>query len=230
MGKRQNFKLSWHIEFYEKIKMMSDLFGGFLEPVKISLAGANLLYFPSIDLDLPPEQLMMKLISETVWRAENITIYGKTFPQPRLVAWFGDEGLDYTYSGIHLKPLAWTPDLLKIRGKIEKICDARFNSVLLNYYRDERDSMGFHSDNERELGKNPTIASLSLGEERTLIFKPKHDKISRPLRLSLQSGSLLIMAGDTQNNWIHGIGKMNSECGARVNLTFRYIYGKDEIL
>ncbi len=115
------------------------------------------------------------LIAQVPWRAENVVVWGKTFPQPRLIAWYGDEGHNYTYSGIQLHPLPWTELLLNIKRKIEAFVDTTFNSVLLNYYRDNRDSMGF-SDDERELGEHPVIASLSLGQERTLIFKHKTAK------------------------------------------------------
>ena len=116
--------------------------------------------------------------------------------------------------------------MFDIKKAIEKIATATFNSVLLNYYRDHRDSMGFHSDNEKELGVRPTIASLSLGEERTLLLKRNVDKSEKSIRLKLQSGSLLLMKGETQRNWKHGIAKERRPCGPRVNLTFRRIQGR----
>jgi alkylated DNA repair dioxygenase AlkB len=131
--------------------------------------------------------------------------------------------MDYTYSGIRLTATPWTADLLKLKQKVELIAGCAFNSVLLNYYRDQRDSMGFHSDDERELGPRPTIASLSLGQERVLVFKHKTDRAVRPYKLRLESGSLLIMRGETQQHWVHGIAKSTVPCGPRVNLTFRYI-------
>jgi alkylated DNA repair dioxygenase AlkB len=106
---------------------------------------------------------------------------------------------------------------------MESIAEARFNSVLLNYYRDQRDSMGFHSDDEPELGDRPVIASLSLGEERTFVFKHRKVKTLKPVRLKLASGSLLLMKGETQSYWKHGIDKESRRCGPRVNLTFRSI-------
>jgi alkylated DNA repair dioxygenase AlkB len=111
-----------------------------------------------------------------------------------------------------------------LHSSVESASGESFNSVLLNYYRDHRDSMGFHSDDERELGPRPTIASLSLGEERTFILKSKADKSLRPVRLKLNSGSLLVMKGDTQTNWKHAIHKETRPCGPRINLTFRYIH------
>jgi alkylated DNA repair dioxygenase AlkB len=140
-----------------------------------------------------------------------------------LIAWYGDRGSTYTYSGITLTPLCWTELLLDIKRRVEVVAQASFNSVLLNYYRDNRDSMGFHSDDEPELGDRPAIASLSLGEERTLILKHKLNKLFKPMRLRLASGSLLLMKGQTQTCWKHGIAKETRRCGPRVNLTFRRI-------
>jgi alkylated DNA repair dioxygenase AlkB len=143
--------------------------------------------------------------------------------QPRLVAWYGDKDRSYTYSGIRLVPLPWTDLLMKLKGSVEAISKVQFNSVLLNYYRHQRDCMGFHSDDESELGKNPVIASLSLGEERAFVLKHKTRKNIAPVRLQLTSGSLLLMNGETQHNWKHGIDKQSHPCGPRVNLTFRRI-------
>lgn len=166
---------------------------------------------------------MRRLIDEIRWRAENIVVWGKTYPQPRLIAWYGDAGMIYTYSGICLTPLPWTEILLVLKSRVEAAAHADFNSVLLNYYRDHRDSMGLHSDDEPELGKRPILASLSLGEERTFILKHKRENALKPVRLKLASGSLLLMKGDTQHYWKHGIHKENRPCGPRVNLTFRRI-------
>ena len=166
---------------------------------------------------------MRRLIDEISWRAEKIVVWGKTYPQPRLIAWYGDLGKNYTYSGIHLERLPWTQMLLDIKSRVEAVAHTQFNSVLLNYYRDHRDSMGMHSDDEPELGERPVLASLSLGEERILILKHKRDKGLKPVRLQLESGSLLLMKGDTQHYWKHGIDKETRPCGPRVNLTFRRI-------
>jgi alkylated DNA repair dioxygenase AlkB len=129
----------------------------------------------------------------------------------------------YTYSGIAMEPLPWTHPLRDLLSKVEEACSERFNSVLLNYYRNERDSMGMHSDDEPELGPRPTIASLSLGEERVFTLKPRAAQLLRPVHLPLPSGSLLLMKGDTQRNWKHGIAKAARRMGPRVNLTFRQI-------
>ena len=165
----------------------------------------------------------MRMIDETPWRSESVTVWGKTFQQPRLIAWYGDEGQRYSYSGIGLEPLPWTSTLLGVRAVVQAVSDEQFNSVLLNYYRNHRDSMGFHSDDERELGPAPTIASLSLGATRTFVLKHKLREDVKPVRLDLTPGSLLIMKGQTQRYWKHGIDKQTKPCGPRVNLTFRRI-------
>lgn len=167
---------------------------------------------------------MKQLIDKVPWRTDNIVVCGKTYPQPRLTAWYGDDGADYTYSGIHLKPLPWTHTLIDIKNRVEKIAGIDFNSVLLNYYRDHRDSMGLHSDDEPELGRRPIIASVSLGEERAFILKHKSRRDLKTIRLKLTSGSLLLMKGETQHHWKHGIEKARRPCGPRVNLTFRRIF------
>ena len=167
--------------------------------------------------------LLESLLTETAWRTETITLFGKTHLQPRLIAWHGDREAQYTYSGLRLTPAPWSPTLLAIKTAVEHACDEAFNSVLLNYYRNERDSMGLHSDDEPELGTAPVIASVSLGDSRVFTMKHKRDRAVPPVRLSLASGSLLLMCGDTQRNWRHGVPKSQRPCAARVNLTFRMV-------
>jgi len=200
-----------------------DLFdsSGNLEALEIE--DAEILFARKIQLPMPGEQLLQTLISSTPWRSESVTLWGKTYPQPRLIAWYGDPGRSYSYSGIHQEPLPWTRDLSALRELIEQISGHAFNSVLLNYYRDQRDSMGMHSDDEPELGNRPVIASLSLGAERTLVVRHKTRSNLKPVRIRLPSGSLLIMKGLTQKFWKHGINKQVRLCGPRVNLTFRQI-------
>lgn len=204
--------------------MTEDLFASGNRLELIPIVGAEVYYLRHLELHQHPDALLGKLIDETPWRAEKVTLWGKTFEQPRLIAWFGDENGIYVYSGINLQPLPWTDILLSIKEKVEAATGISFNSVLINYYRDNRDSMGFHCDDEPELGRRPIIASVSLGEERTLIFKHKTNKSMKPVRLKLPSGSLLLMQGDTQQNWKHGINKEPVFCGPRVNLTFRRIH------
>lgn len=184
---------------------------------------ADIFYAERVSLSLPQQTLLDRLIAEIRWRRETISMWGKTYLQPRLIAWYGDPGATYTYSGLQLEPLPWTPMLSDIKATVERLADAAFNSVLVNYYRDHRDSMGLHSDDEAELGARPIIASLSLGTERTLILKHRRDRTREAVGLPLAGGSLLVMRGDTQRHWKHGINKEPQPCGPRVNLTFRRI-------
>jgi alkylated DNA repair dioxygenase AlkB len=202
--------------------MNGDLFSREDEFEQILLPEAFLLFAHRIALPDDDIKILARLIDETPWRKEKIVVWGKSHDQPRLIAWYGDEDRNYAYSGIKMSPLPWSPLLRSLLEVVENLTGERFNSALLNYYRDERDSMGFHSDDERELGSAPTIASLSFGQERTLVFKHKTRK-SKPVKLLLSSGSLLIMKGPTQANWTHGIEKGSVPMGARVNLTFRKI-------
>ena len=196
-----------------------DLFDSPGTLVPISLPDAELAWLAQLALACPNQEVFARLLADTPWRAETVLVYGKRHPQPRLTAWYGDAS--YTYSGLRLEPLPWTPLLLELRAAVEAACGQRFNSVLLNLYRNERDSMGMHSDDEPELGPTPVIASLSFGATRTLVLRHKRDK--QVLRLPLTDGSLLLMAGATQQNWVHGINKSTRPLGARINLTFRYI-------
>jgi len=190
---------------------------------RILIVDGEMYYLSKLDLGRDDYRIFDQLTVDVPWRQESILVWGKMHLQPRLVAWYGDRGSDYTYSGITLTPLPWTDFLLEMKRRIEAVSAASFNSVLLNYYRDNRDSMGFHSDDEPELGLRPVIASLSLGEERTLTMKHKLNKLVKPVRLKLASGSLLLMKGETQRYWNHGIAKESRPCGPRVNLTFRRI-------
>ena len=140
---------------------------------------------------------------------------------PRLSAWHGDPDARYAYSGIVHDPLPWLPVLLEIKARIEAALASRFNAALANLYRDGRDGMGWHSDNERELGSTPMIASASFGAVRR--FALRHRASGRRESLLLDSGSLLIMAGDSQRCWQHALPKTAKPCGPRINLTFRYV-------
>ena len=204
-------------------KIFDDLFPAQTTFERIPMQDAEVYYLRELFLAQTAEAIMNQLINEVRWRAENIVVWGKTYPQPRLIAWYGDNGTSYTYSGIPHDPLPWTDTLIDIKNRIEKFAGTDFNSVLLNYYRSHRDSMGLHSDDEPELGRRPIIASLSLGEERTLILKHKTRRDLKSVRLKLASGSLLLMKGETQHCWKHGIEKEKRPCGPRVNLTFRRI-------
>jgi alkylated DNA repair dioxygenase AlkB len=202
---------------------MQDLFAPEHELRLLPIADAQIYRLPRLRLPEPPESLLRTLIVQTPWRAEEITVWGRRHVQPRLTAWYGDPGSRYRYSGLDLEPLPWTDTLQAAREAVEAAAGAPFNSVLLNYYRDQRDSMGLHSDDEPELGAEPVIASLSLGETRAFTLKHRRRKDVEPVRLALESGDLLVMRGETQRNWKHGIARQSQPCGARVNLTFRRI-------
>jgi len=173
------------------------------------------------------EHYLDRLHDEIGWRQETIVLWGKEYAQPRLSAWYGDPGRRYAYSGVVLTPLPWTATLLSIKDDIERACGHRFNSVLLNLYRDEHDSVGWHSDAEPELGKSPVIASLSLGAARTFKLRHRARKELKPVSLQLQDGSLLLMAGTTQRFWQHAVPKERVACDRRINLTFRSILTPD---
>ena len=196
-----------------------DLFDtpGTLLPIPIQDGALALL--KQLALPWPNAEVFRRLLEETPWREETVLVYGKRYLQPRLTAWYGDAS--YTYSGLRLGPLPWTELLLVIRAAVEAACGRRFNSVLLNRYRNGRDSMGMHSDDEPELGDAPSIASLSFGTTRTFILRHKNNK--QTVRLDLDDGSLLLMSGQLQKYWLHGINKSTRPLGERLNLTFRYI-------
>lgn len=200
---------------------MTDLFES-NEAQRLPVTDAEVVLWRKINLE-NEKGLLEQLIEKTPWRLEHVTLWGKTYPQPRLVAWYGDNAVTYAYSGVSLTALPWTAELLKLKGKVEELCASSFNSVLLNYYRDHRDSMGFHADDEPELGLFPAIASVSIGEERQFVLKHKDRRDIADIKFPLPSGSLLLMKGATQANWKHGVPKESKPCGPRVNLTFRNI-------
>jgi alkylated DNA repair dioxygenase AlkB len=185
----------------------------------IPIEDGELAMLARMPLPASTDEVLAQLVRETPWRAETVLVYGKRYLQPRLTAWYGEAS--YTYSGLTLAPMPLTPLLAELRAMVERLTGQRYNSVLLNYYRDGRDSMGMHSDDEPELGPAPAIASLSLGETRTFILRHKTSK--RTVKLDLPDGSLLLMSGSLQTHWLHGINKTVKSLGARINLTFRYI-------
>ena len=163
-----------------------------------------------------------KLKSSVPWRQDEIRVYGKIYPQPRLTALYGNNDRSYTYSGIVMKPLPFSETLSDIRKRISSRTNVEFTSCLLNLYRDGKDSNGWHSDDEKELGKNPVIASVSLGQER--YFHLRHKKLKElKHKILLKHGSLLLMSGQTQHYWQHQIPKTTRPIGERINLTFRVI-------
>ncbi len=189
------------------------------------------LPFPDADLQLfrnenwggSADGLLARLIAEISWRQRRITLFGKTHLQPRLICWMGDPGCTYRYSGSRWESEPWHPLVDEMRARVEALSGAPFNAVLLNLYRDGADSMGFHADDEPELGERPVIASLSFGAERTMHFRHRHDRAQPTRRVALMDGDLLVMRGDTQANWRHAMPKTRRPVGPRVNLTFRRV-------
>jgi len=177
-----------------------------------------------LDWGVATADFLAQLIQEIPWRQEQITLFGKAHMQPRLICWMGDPECAYRYSGKHWVPVCWHPCVTDLRARVEAHADMRFNSVLLNYYRDGQDSMGFHSDDEPELGAQPVIASLSLGATRTMHLRHRYDRRISIQRLLLTDGSLLVMRGNSQRDWKHAIPKSSMVSGARINLTFRSIH------
>lgn len=183
--------------------------------------GANLTLVRSFYSKTEAEQLFTTLLTGLHWQEEDIFIFGKWVQVPRLMCWVGDLGASYQYSGVNHQPLPWTLALQNIREKVGQHCQCTFNSVLANLYRDGKDSMGCHADDEKELGVNPVIASLSLGEER--LFKMHHKKTKQTLNINPQHGDLLIMSGTCQQYWLHSVPKTKVFKAPRINLTFRKI-------
>ena len=199
---------------------MLDLFPN--EKIVLDLPDAIFEYYPNF---LTPEKanlIYQKLLDETPWKQDSITIYGKSHLQPRLTALYGNEGKPYSYSNIIMQPHAWNPTLMFLKNEIEEQTQLSFTTVLLNLYRDENDSNGWHSDNEKELGRNPTIASLSLGQDR--VFQLKHiEKKEIKQNIILTNGSLLVMKEGSQIYYKHQLPKASSPKRSRINLTFRTI-------
>ncbi|NVO85584.1 alpha-ketoglutarate-dependent dioxygenase AlkB family protein [Hymenobacter terrestris] len=191
----------------------------------LPLPAAEVLLDPSFLTPAEAAALLAELTASVAWQQTPIKLFGKDIMQPRLTAWYGDPEATYTYSGLRLEPLPWLPTLQQLRMRIEAATGTRFNSVLLNLYRSGQDSMGYHADNEPELGPAPAIASLTLGATRTFRLKPRPGVPAQALSLPLTAGSLLLMRGPTQQNWLHALPKTARPVGPRLNLTFRLVMG-----
>lgn len=164
---------------------------------------------------------LQRLSEDISWKNDEAVIFGKHIITKRKVAWYGDAEYAYTYSNVTKQALLWTADLLVLKQLVEELSGTRFNSCLLNLYHDGDEGMAWHSDDEKSLGKNTTIASLSFGAERKFAFKHKTAKQS--LSLVLENGSLLVMKGATQTHWLHRLPKTAKVTRPRINLTFRTI-------
>jgi alkylated DNA repair dioxygenase AlkB len=193
-----------------------------LDPKNILPREGEAFYFPQLFSETDSSVFFAALQKEIQWKQEPIRLFGKMRMQPRLTALYGEPGTYYRYSGIRMTSTPWTETLQRIRNRIEPISGTRFSLVLLNYYRDENDSMGWHSDDEKELGPLPTIASVSFGATRRFHFRHRNDKNLRA-SVDLENGSLLVMRGESQASWQHAIPKKTRPMGPRINLTFRVI-------
>lgn len=194
----------------------------FEDGLPLNLPNSEIIYYPSF-IGREKADRYFRLLRERInWQQDDITVFGKTYAQPRLTALFGNNGKPYSYSNITMNPQEFTEPLLEIKSSIEQQASVMFTSCLANLYRDGSDSNGWHADNEKELGKNPVIASITLGHERYFHLKHRTVKALRH-KLLLAHGSLLLMKGETQHHWLHQIAKTKKPIGERINLTFRVI-------
>ena len=187
-----------------------------------ALSGAELWFAPDWLQAEQADALFAELRDSIEWETHRIRLFGREVDSPRLSSWIGDEGASYTYSGARFLPYPWPHALADVRRQLARELDCDFNSVLANRYRDGRDYMGWHSDNESALGPQPIIASLSLGATRRFVLKERQEP-RRRLALELPPGSLLVMRGDTQQNYRHALPRTAKPVGERINLTFRRI-------
>ena len=192
------------------------------DEITFDLIDAQVSYVPSFIGFEEANELFNKLIEDINWQQDDIVVFGKKFQQPRLTALYGNDGKSYSYSSLTMFPNKWNSLLIYIKEKVEEFMNVKFTTILLNYYRDGNDSNGWHADNEKELGKNPIIASISFGAKR--VFQMKHNtNKDQKFKIELEHGSLLIMKGTTQHFWKHQIPKSTKKVGPRINLTFRII-------
>ena len=192
-------------------------------PIHFDLPGADVIYYPDF---LSPQEAAAyyeTLLKETPWKQEDIKVFGKVHPQPRLTALYGTNNKPYSYSNISMYPQPFTFALSEIKKRIETTVLHNFTTCLLNLYRDGKDSNGWHSDDEKELGPNPVIASVSFGATRIFKFREKANT-KNVHKIALASGSLLLMKGSTQHLWQHQIPKTTKPTGQRINLTFRILH------
>jgi len=202
--------------------MNLELFSNKNEPMQLDMPDAEIQYYPNF-FDAANSDIFFSSLLKTIdWKQDLITVFGKTYPQPRLTALYSNTTKTYSYSGITMSPKPFNDQLLAIKREVEDISKVLFTSCLLNLYRDGKDSNGWHSDNEKELGTNPVIASITLGQERYFHLKHRTKKELKH-KMLLQHGSLLLMQGETQHHWLHQIPKTANVIGERINLTFRVI-------
>lgn len=188
-----------------------------------NLPDADVILYENFFNKVESDRLFKSLTENIKWQQDQIKFYGNLINLPRLTAWYGDPGFSYTYSGIPMNPHPWNEDLIFIKSRIEKEVGAEFSSVLLNLYRDGSDSVHWHQDNEKELGMNPIIGSVSFGETRPFQLKHLRREDLSKVDIPLSHGCFLLMRGSTQHCWKHQIPKTSKKIGARINLTFRII-------
>ena len=205
--------------------IQTDLFGQIIETPNqiIKMQDGELVYHPAFYDKVESDRIFKTLLETIEWKQEKIMMYGKQLLLPRLSAWYGDNNKPYTYSGIKLNPLPWTDELLKIKERIEKEAKVKFSSVLINRYRDGQDYVGWHTDAEKELGKNPIIGSVNFGATRKFQLR-RIDDHKEKFEVELKHGTFLVMGGETQHFWQHQVPKTAIKIGERLNLTFRVIY------
>ena len=205
--------------------MNGDLFGDAdLPSVSVIDAGLDITYWISLLNEIDANTFLSSLLSETEWQQLEIWMYGRLVKTPRLTAWHGDENAIYKYSGILNKPKPWSPVLLELKSLVESATAQKYNSVLLNLYRNGNDHLSWHRDNETELGSEPNIASLSLGATRTFSLRTNSaDAKKEQYDWALTNGSLICMRGKTQLLWQHSIKKEPKVVDPRINLTFRRV-------
>ena len=194
----------------------------FKDSIELNMPDADVLYYPQFFNNETSDRYLKLLLKTIEWQEDTIKVFGKTYLQPRLTALYANNSNSYTYSNITMYPLMFTDDLLEIKSAIENETGTTFTSCLANLYRNGQDSNGWHADNEKELGKQPIIASVTFGAERIFHFKHKKDSTLKT-KILLNHGSLLVMKGDTQNNWLHQLPKTKKHIAERINLTFRII-------
>ena len=180
---------------------------------------SEITFWPNWLEQTEADDLLVTAINKVTWQHHNINIAGKSIPIPRLQNWFGDPATSYTYSRIKLQALAFPPWMEELRTRVERQTGCSFNGTLVNYYRDGRDSVDWHADDEVELGVEPIIASVSLGQERTFLLRHKTTK--QRLKINLPHGSLMVMGPGIQKYWLHSIAKDKNVVKSRINFTFR---------
>lgn len=191
------------------------------KPISFNLPDAAIVYYPDFFTQKESDAFFIDLLKNTVWQQDEIKVFGKTHPQPRLTALYGSNNKPYSYSNITMYPTPFTKTLGSIKNRVETTTSVNFTTCLLNLYRNGQDSNGWHADNEKELGTNPIIASVSFGDTR--LFKLKHRTLNYKQDIELTHGSLLLMQGTTQHHWLHAIPKTQKQKTERINLTFRVI-------